>query len=107
MRHLQGPAAARLEGAERVQVDEALDPPMTYILGAAAIYSGGYLGFQRRLRARPLVLQIVASTPVVAFLAAAGIYRSGQLVSRLVDAKSAGPVGKELREICPEFLKSV
>lgn len=103
MRFLQVPATReKMDESERKQVDDSLDPPTSLIIAAAGVYAGTYASFRRVLRARPLLLQLVACTPSAVTLCMGGLFISQRLLKDLM--KQNGPISVELRTRCSELI---
>eukprot|EP00435_Cladocopium_sp_Y103_P020212 s1031_g4.t3 len=112
MRFLQVPATReKMDESERKQVDDSLDPPTSLIIAAAGVYAGTYASFRRVLRARPLLLQLVACTPPAVTLCMGGLFISQRLLKDLMkqnanlsnsSALCADPLGKRHGQRIPE-----
>merc|ERR1740129_1498302 len=104
MRQLRG---AQLDEAQQQEVDEALNPPLGLIVSAGGTYVSTFAGlrrFSRSLRARPLVLQMVACAPAGLILCLGGLCRSHALLRSLLSQDSQSGVSMELRTTCGEVL---
>ncbi|CAJ1427242.1 unnamed protein product, partial [Effrenium voratum] len=85
MRTLQVPKVRdKMDEWERRQVDDALDPPTSLIFAAAGAYGATFVGFRRLLKARPLLLQLVACGPAAATLCIGGLLISHRLLGDLL-----------------------
>mmetsp|Transcript_27458 Transcript_27458/g.60087 ORF Transcript_27458/g.60087 Transcript_27458/m.60087 type:complete len:122 (+) Transcript_27458:67-432(+) len=106
MRYLQ---AAELNEAERREVEEALNPPLSIAVGAGTAYGASFIGLRRwspQLRARGLLLQLAACIPAGLVLGVCGLQRSHWLLQNLLRRDAPGGVGlsADLRSRCPEIL---
>mmetsp|Transcript_726 Transcript_726/g.1011 ORF Transcript_726/g.1011 Transcript_726/m.1011 type:complete len:144 (-) Transcript_726:61-492(-) len=115
MRYVHGPAteAGLVDETDKQDMEEALNPPMVIVAGAAAAYAGTNValryGMPRLLRTRPLVLQLAACVPAGLILFAGGLSRCHSLLRVLArdrgssaESGSSGPspLGRELRARC-------
>mmetsp|Transcript_113341 Transcript_113341/g.354483 ORF Transcript_113341/g.354483 Transcript_113341/m.354483 type:complete len:170 (-) Transcript_113341:20-529(-) len=104
MRYLR---ATQLDEAQQQEVDDALNPPLSLILGAGGVYAVAFAGLRRTvrgLRARPLVLQLAACAPAGAFLCLGGLCRSHALLRSLLARDPQGALATRLRPTCGEAL---
>ncbi|CAE8598251.1 unnamed protein product, partial [Polarella glacialis] len=75
MRYLTGPDARDvMDDHQRLQVDEALDPPVGLIAAAGSVYALTFAGLRKPLRARQVLLQVLACGPAAAVLCLGGLY---------------------------------
>ncbi|CAE7398925.1 unnamed protein product [Symbiodinium sp. CCMP2456] len=102
MRTLRAPEARqKMDELQQKQVEDALDPPMSLILTAAAAYGAAYAGLRGPLRSRPLLLQLAACGPPAVVLSLGGLYISHRLLKSLL--MRDGALTRELRSHCSEL----